>query len=280
MKVKNTIQFQKMKKNGEKITMITAYDYPSAKLAEEAEVDMLLVGDSLGMVVLGYQSTIEVTVEDMIHHGKAVTRGAPNTFTVIDMPFMSYHLSIEKAMENAQQMMQQTNAHALKVEGASTDTLKLIEKLTEAGVPVVGHLGLTPQSVHVLGGYRIQGKDKETAKQLIADAKKLENSGAFSVVLECVPDRLAKHISQQLSIPTIGIGAGKDCDGQVLVYHDILHYGVDFQPSFVKVYHEVGLDIKLAIQQYHKQVKSGEFPDEEHTFVMSEQLATDLNLEE
>ncbi|WP_018933734.1 3-methyl-2-oxobutanoate hydroxymethyltransferase [Gracilibacillus lacisalsi] len=278
--MKNTIQFQKMKKNGEKITMITAYDYPSAKLAEEAEVDMLLVGDSLGMVVLGYQSTIEVTVEDMIHHGKAVTRGAPNTFTVIDMPFMSYHLSIEKAMENAQQMMQQTNAHALKVEGASTDTLKLIEKLTEAGVPVVGHLGLTPQSVHVLGGYRIQGKDKETAKQLIADAKKLENSGAFSVVLECVPDRLAKHISQQLSIPTIGIGAGKDCDGQVLVYHDILHYGVDFQPSFVKVYHEVGLDIKLAIQQYHKQVKSGEFPDEEHTFVMSEQLATDLNLEE
>ncbi len=280
MKVKNTIQFQKMKKNSEKITMITAYDYPAAKLAEEAEVDMLLVGDSLGMVVLGYQSTIEVTVEDMIHHGKAVTRGAPNTFTVIDMPFMSYHLSIEKAMENAQQMMQQTNAHALKVEGASTNTLKLIEKLTEAGVPVVGHLGLTPQSVHVLGGYRIQGKDKETAKQLIEDAKKLENSGAFSVVLECVPDRLAKHISQQLSIPTIGIGAGKDCDGQVLVYHDILHYGVDFQPSFVKVYHQVGSDIKSAIQQYHKQVKSGEFPSREHTFVMSEQLAADLNLEE
>ncbi|MFD2655400.1 3-methyl-2-oxobutanoate hydroxymethyltransferase [Gracilibacillus thailandensis] len=278
--MKNTIQFQKMKKNSEKITMITAYDYPAAKLAEEAEVDMLLVGDSLGMVVLGYQSTIEVTVEDMIHHGKAVTRGAPNTFTVIDMPFMSYHLSIEKAMENAQQMMQQTNAHALKVEGASTNTLKLIEKLTEAGVPVVGHLGLTPQSVHVLGGYRIQGKDKETAKQLIEDAKKLENSGAFSVVLECVPDRLAKHISQQLSIPTIGIGAGKDCDGQVLVYHDILHYGVDFQPSFVKVYHQVGSDIKSAIQQYHKQVKSGEFPSREHTFVMSEQLAADLNLEE
>ncbi|WP_163581991.1 3-methyl-2-oxobutanoate hydroxymethyltransferase [Gracilibacillus saliphilus] len=278
--MKNTIQFQKLKKNSEKITMITAYDYPAAKLAEEAEVDMLLVGDSLGMVVLGYQSTIEVTVEDMIHHGKAVTRGAPNTFTVIDMPFMSYHLSIEKAMENAQQMMQQTNAHALKVEGASTDTIKLIEKLTEAGVPVVGHLGLTPQSVHVLGGYRIQGKDKETAKQLIADAKKLENSGAFSVVLECVPDRLAKHISQQLSIPTIGIGAGKDCDGQVLVYHDILHYGVDFQPSFVKVYHEVSSDIKSAIQEYHKQVKSGEFPDEEHTFVMDEQLANDLNLEE
>ncbi|WP_208591045.1 3-methyl-2-oxobutanoate hydroxymethyltransferase [Gracilibacillus suaedae] len=278
--MKNTIQFQKMKKNGEKISMVTAYDYPSAKLAEKAEVDMLLVGDSLGMVVLGYQSTIEVTVEDMIHHGKAVTRGAPDTFTVIDMPFMSYHLSLEKAMENAQKIMQQTNAHAIKVEGASADTLKLIQKLTEAGVPVVGHLGLTPQSVHVLGGYRIQGKDKETAQHLITDAKHLENSGAFSVVLECVPDRLAKHISQQLSVPTIGIGAGMDCDGQVLVYHDIVQYGVDFKPSFVKVFHEVGSDIQSAIQQYHKQVKSGEFPSSEHTFVMDEQLANDLNLEE
>ncbi|SFL85495.1 3-methyl-2-oxobutanoate hydroxymethyltransferase [Gracilibacillus orientalis] len=278
--MKNTIQFQKMKKNGEKISMVTAYDHPSAKLAESAEVDMILVGDSLGMVVLGYNSTIEVTVEDMIHHGKAVTRASTDTFTVIDMPFMSYHLSLESAMENAQKIMQQTNAQALKVEGASEDTLKLIRKLTEAGVPVVGHIGLTPQSVNVLGGYRIQGKDEETAKQLISDAEKLEKSGAFSVVLECVPDRLAKHISKHLSIPTIGIGAGKDCDGQVLVYHDILQYGVDFKPSFVKAYHEVGSDIKSAIMQYHKQVKSGHFPDEKHTFIMDEQLANDLKLEE
>ncbi|QGH34770.1 3-methyl-2-oxobutanoate hydroxymethyltransferase [Gracilibacillus salitolerans] len=278
--MKNTIQFQKMKKNGEKISMVTAYDYPAAKLAEAAEVDMILVGDSLGMVVLGYNSTIEVTIEDMIHHGKAVTRGAPNTFIVVDMPFMSYHLSLEKAMENAQKIMQQTNAQALKVEGASEDTLTLIRKLTEAGVPVVGHIGLTPQSVNVLGGYRIQGKDKETAKQLIIDAEKLESSGAFSVVLECVPDRLTKHISKHVSIPTIGIGAGKDCDGQVLVYHDILQYGVDFKPSFVKVYHEAGSDIKDAITQYHQDVKSGEFPDDKHTFDMDEQLANDLNLEE
>ncbi|MGP4041316.1 3-methyl-2-oxobutanoate hydroxymethyltransferase [Gracilibacillus sp. D59] len=278
--MKNTIQFEKMKKNSEKISMITAYDYPSAKLAEEAQVDMILVGDSLGMVVLGYNSTIEVTVDDMIHHGKAVTRGATDTFTVIDMPFMSYHLSLEKAMENAQQIMQQTNAQALKVEGASDDTLKLIRKLTEAGVPVVGHIGLTPQSVNVLGGYRIQGKDKETAEQLIKEAEMLEQSGAFSVVLECVPDRLAKHISKHISIPTIGIGAGKDCDGQVLVFHDILQYGVNFKPSFVKVYHEVGSTIKSAIMQYHSQVKSGEFPNEEHTFFMDKQLASDLNLEE
>lgn len=278
--MKKTIQFQKMKQNGEKISMVTAYDYPAAKLAEEAEVDMILVGDSLGMVVLGYNSTIEVTVDDMIHHGKAVTRGASNTFTVVDMPFMSYHLSLEKAMENAQKIMQQTNAQALKVEGASEDTIKLIQKLTEAGVPVVGHLGLTPQSVNVLGGYRIQGKDRVTAEQLIADAKNIEGSGAFSVVLECVPDRLAKHITNHISIPTIGIGAGKDCDGQVLVYHDILQYGVGFKPSFVKVYREVGSEIKNAIQQYHQQVKAEEFPDEEHTFRMDEQLANDLNLEE
>ncbi|SHN19288.1 3-methyl-2-oxobutanoate hydroxymethyltransferase [Gracilibacillus kekensis] len=278
--MKNTIQFQKMKQENEKITMLTAYDYPSAKMAEDSKIDMILVGDSLGMVVLGYNSTIEVTVNDMIHHGKAVTRGAPNTFTVVDMPFMSYHLSLEKAMESAQKMMQQTNAQALKVEGASKETLRLVERLTEAGVPIVGHLGLTPQSVHVLGGYRIQGKDKKTAEKLISDAKSLEESGAFSVVLECVPDLLAAHISKKLSIPTIGIGAGKSCDGQVLVFHDILQYGVEFKPSFVKVYHELDNDIKKAVEQYHNEVKSKTFPDSSHTFAMDKQLAKELKLED
>ncbi|WP_058307604.1 3-methyl-2-oxobutanoate hydroxymethyltransferase [Gracilibacillus massiliensis] len=278
--MKNTLQFQKMKQENEKITMLTAYDYPSAKMAEDAKIDMILVGDSLGMVVLGYNSTIEVTVDDMIHHGKAVTRGAPDTFTVVDMPFMSYHLSLERAMENAQKIMQQTNAQALKVEGASQETLRLVERLTEAGVPVVGHLGLTPQSVHVLGGYRIQGKDKKTAEQLISDAKSLEESGAFSVVLECVPDLLATHISKQLAIPTIGIGAGKSCDGQVLVFHDILQYGVEFKPSFVKVYHEIDHDIKQAIKHYHNEVKDKKFPDSSHTFAMDRQLAIELKLEE
>lgn len=224
--MKSTIQLKEMKKNNEKITMVTAYDFPSAKIVEEAEMDMILVGDSLGMVVLGYSSTVEVTMEDMIHHAKAVTRGAPNTFVVVDMPFMSYHISMEQAMVNAQRLMQKTNAQALKLEGASPDVLQLVKKLTDAGVPVIGHLGLTPQSVHVLGGYRVQGKDKATALKLIDDAKKLEQNGAISIVLECVPDRLAKHITKSLSIPTIGIGAGKDCDGQVLVFHDLLQYGV------------------------------------------------------
>ncbi|UOQ85858.1 3-methyl-2-oxobutanoate hydroxymethyltransferase [Gracilibacillus salinarum] len=278
--MKNTLQLQKMKHNSEKISMVTAYDYPSAKTAEAAGIDMILVGDSLGMVVLGYDSTIQVTVEDMIHHGKAVRRGAPDTFTVIDMPFMSYHISVEKALENAQLIMQHTNAQAIKVEGASVHTLQLIQHLTEAGVPVVGHLGLTPQSVHVLGGYRIQGKDKQTAEKLINDAKQLEQNGAVAVVLECVPDQLAKHISQGLSIPTIGIGAGKDCDGQVLVYHDIVQYGVDFKPSFVKVYSEISPIVTDALAQYHQEVKDRQYPDDTHSFKMDDQLVKELNLEE
>ncbi|WP_066193245.1 MULTISPECIES: 3-methyl-2-oxobutanoate hydroxymethyltransferase [Gracilibacillus] len=278
--MKNTMTFQQMKEKGEKISMVTAYDYPNAKLAEQAGMDMLLVGDSLGMVVLGYSSTINVTMNDMIHHGKAVTRGATDTFTVIDMPFMSYHLSVEKAMENAQQLIQQTKAQAVKLEGAAADTLTTIKKLTEAGVPVVGHIGLTPQSVHTLGGYRVQGKDKETAKQLIADSLKLEENGAFAVVLECVPEQLARYISEQLTIPTIGIGAGKDCDGQVLVYHDILQYGTDFKPSFVKVYHETGNDIQSALQHYQQEVKAGTFPDASSSFQMDPQLIEELLLED
>lgn len=267
-KMKSRVKLQKMKQDGEKITMLTAYDYPSGKLAQEAGIDMILVGDSLGNVVLGYDSTIPVTVDDMIHHGKAVKRGAPDTFLVVDMPFMSYHISLEDTMQNARRMFQETGAHALKVEGAE-EVISVIERLTQAGVPIVGHLGLTPQSVNVLGGYRVQGKDKKAADKLLADALKLEEAGAMAVVLECVPKELAKIVSEALTIPTIGIGAGVNCDGQVLVYHDILNYGVERLPKFVKQYVDLNQSVKDAIGVYINQVKDKQFPNQEmHTFTM------------
>ncbi|MEQ6377704.1 3-methyl-2-oxobutanoate hydroxymethyltransferase [Bacillaceae bacterium S4-13-58] len=265
--MKSRIDFKKMKENKERITMITAYDFPSAKMAEEAEVDMILVGDSLGMVVLGYDSTIPVTVEDMIHHGKAVVRGAPNTFVVVDMPFMSYHISMEQALTNGMKIYQSTQAQSLKLEGAG-EVLPIISKLTNAGIPIVGHIGLTPQSVNVLGGYRVQGKSKEQAKQLINDAKSVEEAGAIALVLECVPKELSQLIQNELSIPTIGIGAGIHCDGQVLVYHDILTYGVKRLPKFVKPYVDGGQLFSSAISTYVNEVKNGTFPSGEHSFTM------------
>lgn len=268
--MKQTLDFQKMKQAGEKIVMLTAYDYPSAKQAEQSGVDMILVGDSLGMVVLGYDSTIPVTVEDMIHHGKAVKRGAKNTFIVIDMPFMSYHLSNRDTLINAAKIIQETGAQAVKVEGADNEVLQGIEALTKAGVPVVAHLGLTPQSVGVLGGYKVQGKDAEAAKKLIDDAKKCEQAGAFMLVLECVPKQLAKEVTAALKIPTIGIGAGVAADGQVLVYHDVLTYGVERVPKFVKQYTEINSMIKQAISAYAAEVKQGNFPQDEHSFSMRE----------
>lgn len=267
--------FMRMKKEKEPIVMMTAYDYPSAKLVEEANADMILVGDSLGMVVLGYDSTIPVTVGDMIHHTKAVKRGAKNTFVVTDMPFMSYHLSVEEALKNAMAIMQQSGADAVKVEGAE-DVLHVIRALTNAGVPVVAHLGLTPQAVGVLGGYKVQGKDEQSAKKLIEDAKKVEEAGAIALVLECVPHQLAKEITNQLVIPTIGIGAGKDTDGQVLVYHDVLGYGVDWTPKFVKKYTDLNEPITNALNQYVMEVKKRQFPQEEHTFTMSEEALSAL----
>ncbi|HJV16266.1 MAG TPA: 3-methyl-2-oxobutanoate hydroxymethyltransferase, partial [Bacillales bacterium] len=223
--MKQTVDFLKMKESKEKIVMLTAYDYPSAKQAEEGVVDIILVGDSLGMVVLGYDSTIPVTLEDMIHHTKAVKRGAKDTFIVVDMPFLTYHLSIKDTLINAGRIIQQTGAHAVKIEGAD-DVLDSIAALTSAGIPVCAHLGLTPQSVGVLGGYKVQGKDREAARKLLEDAKKCEKAGAFALVLECVPKQLAQEIAKSITIPVIGIGAGLDVDGQVLVYHDILGYGV------------------------------------------------------
>ncbi|CAG9608281.1 3-methyl-2-oxobutanoate hydroxymethyltransferase [Pseudoneobacillus rhizosphaerae] len=268
--MKQTTDFLKMKKNNEKIAMLTAYDYPSAKQAEEANVDVILVGDSLGMVVLGYESTIPVTVDDMIHHAKAVRRGAKNTFIVVDMPFLSYHLSIKDTLLAAGRIIQETGAHAVKLEGAD-DVLEHIKALTKAGIPVVAHLGLTPQSVNVLGGYKVQGKQAQAALKLIDDAKRCEEAGAFSIVLECVPKQLSLEISNAISIPTIGIGAGINVDGQVLVYHDIIGYGVDRVPKFVKQYHNIHTQIVEGIQSYVTEVKTLAFPEDQHSFTMKEE---------
>ncbi|TMN23253.1 3-methyl-2-oxobutanoate hydroxymethyltransferase [Lentibacillus cibarius] len=261
------LDLKHMKANKEKISMVTAYDYPSAKQAEQAGMDMILVGDSLGMVVLGYESTVEVQLEDMIHHAKAVKRGAPNTFTAVDMPFMSYHISLEDSLRNAKKLFQETNAQSLKVEGASDDILILIRRLTEAGIPVIAHIGLTPQSVNVLGGFKVQGKDKDAGQKLLDDAKKVAEHGAAALVLECVPKQLAAMVSQSISIPTIGIGAGVDCDGQVLVYHDILKYGVDRLPKFVKSYADFNDHGTEALKAYMSDVKQEKFPTDAHSFL-------------
>ncbi|AIM15418.1 3-methyl-2-oxobutanoate hydroxymethyltransferase [Neobacillus sp.] len=268
--MKQTTDFLKMKEREEKIVMLTAYDYPSAKQAEQGGVDMILVGDSLGMVVLGYDSTIPVTLEDMIHHAKAVKRGAKDTFIVVDMPFLTYHLSVKETLINAGKLIQETGANAVKLEGAD-NVLEHIEALTNAGIPVCAHLGLTPQSVGILGGYKVQGKDAEAAKKLMEDAKKCEEAGAFALVLECVPKQIAATITNSLSIPVIGIGAGMDVDGQVLVYHDILGYGVDRVPKFVKQYHSINPFIIESIQAYIADVRNKQFPEEKHTFTMKEE---------
>jgi 3-methyl-2-oxobutanoate hydroxymethyltransferase len=265
--VKATTDFIKMKQKCEKITMITAYDYPSAKLVEQAGTDLILVGDSLGMVVLGYDSTVPVTMDDMIHHGKAVKRGAENTFIVIDMPFMSYHLSRRDTLLNAARLIQETGANAVKIEGAD-DVIEQINCLTNAGIPVMAHLGLTPQSVGVLGGYKVQGKSSDEAKRLMDSALKCQAAGAFAIVLECVPMQVAKEVSKRLDIPTIGIGAGSETDGQVLVYHDLITYGVDRVAKFVKQYANVNEAISLAIDQYISEVKMGAFPEMKHSFQM------------
>lgn len=273
--MKTTADFKKMKKNQEKIVMITAYDAPSAKLVEQSGVDMILVGDSLGMVVLGYDSTIPVTLDDMILHTKAVKRGAKDTFIVTDLPFMTYHSSIEEAMNNARRVMQEAGAHAVKLEG-NGEVFEVIRKLTHAGVPVCSHLGLTPQSVGVLGGYKVQGKDMESAKQLIEDAIRAEEAGAFALVLECVPKQIAEYISSKLEIPVIGIGAGVEADGQVLVYHDIIGYGGDFVPKFVKKYANISPIITEAVRNYVEDVKAKKFPQEEHSFTMKEDQLSHL----
>ncbi len=267
--MKTTSNFLTMKQNNEKITMMTAYDYPTAKLAEEAGIDMILVGDSLGMVVLGYDSTVLVTLDDMVHHGKAVRRGAPNTFLVVDMPFGTYHGSLNETLHHAVRLMQETGAQALKVEGAD-DVIPVIKKLTSAGIPVVAHLGLTPQSAGVLGGFKVQGKTVEAAEKLIEDALKCQEAGAFALVLECIPFQLTEQVSKRLTIPTIGIGAGVTADGQVLVFHDMVKFGSHHIPKFVKEFANVGEPIKAGIEQYIAEVKAEVFPAKEHSFTMKE----------
>lgn len=273
--MKTTAEFLKMKKNREKIVMMTAYDYPAARFAEEASVDMILVGDSLGMVVLGYESTMPVTVEDMIHHSKAVRRGARNSFIVVDMPFGSYHGDVNDALKIAVRMMQETGANALKVEGAD-DILPVIKKLTNAGIPVVAHLGLLPQSASVLGGYKVQGKTAEQAQKLIADAKLCEEAGACAVVLECIPYQLGREVTEALTIPTIGIGAGAEVDGQVLVFHDLLKFGTHHIPKFVEAFANVGASVQAGVEGYVTAVKNGTFPRLEQSFSMKEEELQEL----
>lgn len=262
--------FQQMKNNNEKITMLTAYDYPSAKQAEAANVDIILVGDSLGMTVLGYSSTTQVTLDDMIHHAKAARRGAPDTFIVVDMPFMSYHASMEQSIDNAVRLFQESDANAIKVEGASDEIVELVRRLTDGGIPVVPHLGLTPQTVNVLGGYRVQGNDEVVSQNLLDDAKRLEAAGAVMIVYECIPKEIMEVISPTLNMPTIGIGAGISADGQVLVYHDILQYGSERLPKFVKHYADFNVAGVEAIKRYVDDVKQSRFPAEKHTYAIKD----------
>jgi 3-methyl-2-oxobutanoate hydroxymethyltransferase len=276
--MKNTVMtLQKQKNNKDKITMLTAYDYSMAKLMDEAGVNMLLVGDSLGMVMLGYEDTLPVTMEDMIHHGKAVCRGVKNAFVVIDMPFMSYQVSVEEALKNAGRLMKETGAKAVKLEGG-TEVAAQIKAIVKASIPVVGHIGLTPQSVNAFGGFKVQGKDVKTAQKLIDDALAVQEAGAFMVVLEGVPAKLGEMVSRRLSIPTIGIGAGLGCDGQVLVYHDMLSLFGGFTPKFVKSFANVGQVMKEAFESYILEVKSGQFPAKEHTFEVSEEVLVAITL--
>lgn len=274
--MKNTsVTFKESKKNGEKLTMLTAYDYTTAKLLDESGVDSILVGDSLGMVVLGYDDTLSVTMEDMIHHSAAVARGAKNALVITDMPFMSYQTSVYDAVGNAGRLVKEGKAQAVKLEGG-IEFCEHIKAIVKASIPVCAHIGLTPQSVNAFGGFKVQGKGKQEAQRLLDEARAVEEAGAFAVVLECVPAKLAKKISESISIPTIGIGAGAGCDGQVLVYKDMLAMYSDFKPKFVKQYAQVGSVMKDAFRQYIDEVKSGAFPSEEHTFKIDDDIIENL----
>ncbi len=254
-----------MKARGEKITMLTAYDYPSARIIDSSGVDVILVGDSLGMVILGYDSTLSVTMDDMIHHTKAVSKGAERALIVGDMPFMSYQAGEDEALKNAARFLSEAGAQAVKLEGGREMADK-VERMTSVGIPVMGHLGLTPQSVNQFGGYKVQGRDEKAKERMMKDAKALDEAGAFAIVLECIPSELAKEISEKLMVPTIGIGAGPSCDGQVLVTPDLLGTFDKFTPKFVKRFGEVGSEMRRAFETYVSEVKEGKFPGPEHEF--------------
>ncbi|SHI37410.1 3-methyl-2-oxobutanoate hydroxymethyltransferase [Parasporobacterium paucivorans] len=271
--------FRDAKQNKEKISMLTAYDYSTAKLIDAAGVNSILVGDSLGMVCLGYPDTLSVTMEDMIHHTKAVSRGAENALVIADMPFMSYQTSVYDAVVNAGRLVKEGGAQAVKLEGG-LEVCDQIRAIVNASIPVCAHLGLTPQSVNAFGGYKVQGKEEGPAKKLLEEAKGVEAAGAFAVVFECVPEALAAYISEEISIPVIGIGAGRGCDGQVLVYQDMLGLFSDFTPKFAKVYKELGKEMKEAFASYADEVKNAKFPEEKHTFKMDEGIIEKIKKQE
>ena len=268
-------QIKDMKRKGEKITMLTAYDYSTAKIVDEVGIPLILVGDSLGMVVLGYESTIPVTMEEMLHHTKAVVRGTKQTMVIGDMPFMTYHISVDDALKNAARFIQEAGAQAIKLEGGVTVAEK-VRRIVECGIPVMGHIGLTPQSIHQFGGFKVQGRTPEAAVKMLKDAQALEEAGAFAIVLETVPTPLATLITQKISIPTIGIGAGIGCDGQVQVISDILGSFTDFVPKHAKQYAKLADIIRAAITEYDREVKAGSFPTEEQSFSMDESILAKL----
>jgi len=268
--VKNTVlTFKQAKEQGKKLSMLTAYDYSMAKIIDESSVNGILIGDSLGMVIKGEEDTLSVTMEEIIYHTKAVKRGAKSALIVSDMPFLSYHVSIEQAVLNAGRLIKEGGANAVKLEGGANVAAQ-IKAIVDAQIPVMGHLGLTPQSVNAFGGFKVQGKDESAAKQLIEDAVLLEKAGVFSIVLEGIPEKVAELITNSVSVPTIGIGAGKHCDGQILVYQDMLGMFNDFVPKFVKQYANVGTVMREAISSYVKEVQEGTFPEEKHTFKIDE----------
>ena len=271
MKKVTAADFAAMKESGEKISMVTAYDYSTASLVDGSGIDSILVGDSLGMVMLGYEDTVSVTMEDMIHHCAAVTRGTERALVICDMPFMSYQTSVYDAVKNAGRIMKEGRAGAIKLEGG-TDFAEHIEAIVKASIPVCAHIGMTPQSVNAFGGFKVQGRSVEAAKRVIEDAVAVEKAGAFAVVLECVPARLAEYISGILTIPTIGIGAGAGCGGQVLVYQDMLSMYSDFTPKFVKKFADVGSVMRGAFEDYNRAVKDGSFPAAEHGFKINDEV--------
>lgn len=265
----------KAKQEGRKISMLTCYDYTTACIMEKAGIDCILIGDSLGMTILGYKDTLSVTMEDMIHHTRAVSRGLDNTFLITDMPFLSYQTSIYDAVLNAGRLVKEGHAQAVKLEGGAK-VCEQIEAITKADIPVCAHIGLTPQSINSFGGFKVQGKNLNQAKQLIEDALAVEKAGAFMVVLECVPAKLASIVSKKLHIPTIGIGAGAGCDGQVLVYQDMLNMFDGLKPKFVKHFANVGEEMKNAFIKYDEEVKAGVYPSEEHTFAIDEEILKEI----
>ncbi|MBD9220462.1 MAG: 3-methyl-2-oxobutanoate hydroxymethyltransferase [Clostridiales bacterium] len=274
----SVLTFKKMKEDGKKISMLTAYDYSTAKLMDEAGIHGILVGDSLGNVMLGYEDTIPVTMQDMITFGSAVSRGAKNALVVIDLPFMSYQISTAQALENAGRLMKEAGADAVKLEGGAS-VCPQIKAITDAGIPVMAHIGLTPQSVNVFGGFKIQGKSREAALKLIEDAKNVEEAGAFAVVLEGIPSSVAEIITNSINIPTIGIGAGAECDGQILVNQDMFGMFSDFTPKFVKRYAEIGKEMKRAIADYMEEVEDRVFPAECNQYKISDDIMLELRKE-